>query len=287
MDNMSSVAFRQSANVTPPHSLFNDQNIIYTNLILEAVKNHTLQGIIADIDGSLGHLTPGDHICTKPLDASEPMITLGHFFPTGLLTGRPQKVIDTGFQGLLDTKFGFAGTEAGARLMKGTGLVYEHAINGMDILKDQFSQIVATLPGAMIEEHTMCSIIVGLTKVDQEHHPRAFEELERLTKAATTPENPIAVVSGNKPGINVHYNVVSAGIDKGMGIRRIYDAMGIGDGIAITIGDDKADKPMFDYVMSRGGIAIGVGEKAPESQIRLDHPREAVALLNMMALALR
>lgn len=211
------------------------------------------------------------------------MIHMANFFPTGVLTGRPLKVVETGMQGLLDAKFGFAGTEAGARLVTNKGLVYAHSIRDIENLKEQFAEIVAGLPGGEIEKFTESSIIAGLTKVPTGYHALAFSQLRRLLAQANTPEHPIAEVSGNKTGVNVHFNVVPAGIDKGLGIQRIYETFGLNDGLAITIGDDKADKPMFDHVMARGGIAIGVGDKAPDSQMRLNHPSEAVALLNMMA----
>lgn len=263
--------------------LFNDRNGQYTETIMNGVSDGRLILGSFDIDGSLGHLTPGNHICMKQLEAAAAMIRMAEYFATGVLTGRPLKVVETGMQGLLDTRFGFAGTEAGARLVTRDGLVYEHSINDIEKLKQQFAEIVAGLPGAMIEDHTQSSIIVGLTKVPTEYHALAFHRLNLLVAQANTPDHPIAVVSGNKTGVNVHFNVVPAGIDKGYGIHRIYEAFGLKEGLAITIGDDKADKPMFDYVMARGGIAIGVGDKAPESQMRLNHPSEAVALLNMMA----
>lgn len=269
------------------NALFTSQNSPYVEQIMRAVDMKMIGAVIADIDGTLGRLTPGDHVLTASIDAAAPMIHMARFFPTGVLTGRPHKIVETGFDGLLDTEFGFAGTEAGARLVKtGNELVYERSIKNIFAAKERYQAVMDEYPGGLVEDHTMCSIINGMTRIDDAHHTDVFYKLNQITNDLKAEGNQITVVSGNKPGINVHYNVVPEGINKGFGIARIYDLFSINKPLCIAMGDDHADQPMFEHVAANGGITIGVSAKAPDCHIRLNHPEEAVQLLNMMAMRL-
>lgn len=269
------------------NALFSSENSPYIQQILQGVEMKNIGAIIADIDGTLGKLTPGNHVLSGPIDAAAPMIQMARFFPVGVLTGRPHKIVETGFDGLLDTEFGFAGTEAGARLVKSGGhIVYERGIKNILSAKEKYQAVMDQYPGGIVEDHTMCSIINGMTKIEQHHHHEVFMELNVLTDVLKKAGNDITVVDGNKPGINVHYNVVPNGVDKGFGIQEIYALFNIDKPLCIAMGDDKADQPMFHHVARHGGITIGVGTNAPDCHIRLDHPEEVVQLLNMMAMRL-
>lgn len=277
--NVASASLTETAN-----ALFSPENSYYVEQILLAVKAGEIGALIADIDGTLGKLTPGNHVLSGPIDAAAPMIQMARFFPTGVLTGRPHKIVETGFDNLLDQEFGFAGTEAGARLVKsGHQLVYERGIQNIFQAKQRYQSIMDEYPGGIVEDHTMCSIINGMTLIEQQHHREVFYKLNALTEELRNDGNKIRVVDGNKPGVNVHYNVVPDGIDKGFGIEQIYEAFQINKPLCIAMGDDKADMPMFRYVAKRGGITIGVGSNAPDCDIRLNTTDEAVELLRMMA----
>jgi len=266
---------------------FQDNNEYHIEQIMTSLKTGDIGAVIADIDGTLGKLTPGNHVLSAPIEAAGPMTIMAQFFPTGVLTGRPHKVVETGFGNLLDQKFGFAGTEAGARLVKQFGeIVYERKIPFKETLQAEFQKAVSEFPHAFIEEHTMCSIIVGLTKVDSILHKRAFDRLEEIRTALHSEENPIHFVKGEKTGINVHYNIVCEGVHKGVGTREIFNLFQIKKP-ALAFGDDKADLPMFEYVKARGGITVGVGLQAPPSDIRFSEPEEAVDLMHRMALQLQ
>ncbi len=269
------------------NALFSPENSPYVQVILQGVEMKNIGALIADIDGTLGKLTPGNHVLSGPIDAAAPMIQMARFFPTGVLTGRPHKIVETGFDGLLDTEFGFAGTEAGARLVKsGHHIVYERGIKDIESAKKKYQAVMNQYPGGIVEDHTMCSIINGMTNIEQHHHNEVFFKLNELTGLLRADGNEIRVVDGNKPGINVHYNVVPDGVHKGFGIQEIYTAFNINKPLCIAMGDDKADQPMFQHVARHGGITIGVGTNAPDCHIRLNEPEEAVQLLRMMAMRL-
>lgn len=266
------------------NALFSPENQPHVERILLAIEAGEIGGVIADIDGSLDKLTPGNHILSGPIKAAAPMIKMARFFPTGVLTGRPHKIVETGFDGLLDTEFGFAGTEAGARLVKSRHeLVYERGIKNIFQAKERYQAVMDEYEGGIVEDHTLCSIINGMTNIDYSHYNEVMMKLNIITEDLKGEGNLIDVVSGNKPGINVHYNVVPLGVNKGFGIREIYSLFQIQKPLCLAFGDDHADQPMFQHVSAHGGITIGISEKAPNCDIRLNKPEEAVLLLEMMA----
>lgn len=244
--------------------------------------------VAVDLDGATLVRAPAIHAnVDREHSLADSLITIAHHCPAGPITGRPLEFVKGALSGLIGENappYSFAITEAGAHAVNNNGeVVYLHSIDGIDRLKAAFERSIEKYPGAVIEGHTMCSIIVGLTQATGAPAEKILEDMISVARHEINGSNAAGIVSGCHPGINVHMNIVPPGIDKGQAMQFVMDQPAAAGKIPVVFGDSEPDGHMFEVAHAHGGFSVGVGPKAPKASVHVDDYRGAQEIIRRMA----
>ena len=279
--------------VTPPFfpAAVSDTTRDQLKRVFEAAAEHRVV-VAVDLDGATLVREPAIHADVPREDVlADSLMTIANFCPAGPITGRPFEFVKGALSGLIGENappYAFAITEAGAYEVNSTGdVVFCKKVDGLDELREVFSRAVEELPGAVIEEHTLCSLIVGLTKVNIRPAQEVLEHMEAVAKSALNGHLAGEIVSGCHPGINVHLNLCPPDIHKGHAMQRVMDMPSAKDCLPVVIGDSAPDGEMFKIAERAGGVSIGVGPGAPAATIHVNDYREAQAIVAKIATSVR
>ena len=246
-----------------------------------------------DLDGATLVRPPAIHKGVAREDTlANSLIQIAHFCPAGPITGRPFEFVKGALDGLIGPdapKHAFAATEAGAHIVDCKGnILFQKGIEGIEHLKAVFAKAITRHPGAIIEDHTMCSIIVGLTQATGDDADVILSDMMTVAKDAINGSKAADIVSGCHPGINVHMNIVPAGVNKGDALRKIMAIPGNAGMMPIVVGDSEPDGDMFRVAEEMGGFSIGVGPKAPPASLHVEDFTKAQKIIaNCAALVVR
>lgn len=248
-----------------------------------------------DLDGSLVHAQPGLHI---GYDADERLQRVLNRLDqqsgnaVAVVTGRPDIFVEQVFPG---GNF-FTATEHGVIVRERVGGPVLRSFSGdVDIkrlsvmVKQEMTRAGLRGDECYVEDYKSGSLTAQFTEAsDPKYAASVIKDV--LNRIVASPENvgskmPLKLVDGNVPGNRV-MDLVPDTADKGKTLEWFYTqhANVFAGKIPVVLGDSGGDTTAMQYARSIGGIAIGVGPKAPkESQIRLHSVTEARNVFTTLA----
>lgn len=240
-----------------------------------ASQRRVLVGV--DLDGATLKHPPGKHDTHREHNLADHLIKISAHCPAGPITGRPLMFVDTALDGLLNNpgaSKAFAATEGGALIIDSTkSIIFQKSVGDVTALKSRFEDAVKKYPGAIFEEHTMCSLIIGLTNVSGLHVDQAYNEIRQMAFNVKDGLDAVGVLHGHHRGVNTHINIVPEGVNKGDALQTIMQQSFAHGMVPILFGDDKPDADMFRVAKECDGVTVGVGPNAPHNSdiILADH----------------
>ena len=218
-----------------------------------------------DLDGTLIHAKPGENV-NVPADAAlQDMLnalTRQSGGALAVITGRPRVFVES----LLPARDFASGVEHGAILQdvpqgpwqRRSKVTKETLDNIRAVLEDR----IRGIPGAQVEDHKVGTLTVEFTQAADPD--RLADELEAAIKTflAAQGGEPIDVLKATVPG-NYVIELLPQGAGKAQAVDHLMAAAPFAGKIPVFCGDSKGDEGAMLRVRERGGIAIGIGPKAP------------------------
>jgi trehalose 6-phosphate phosphatase len=169
----------------------------------------------------------------------------------------------------------FAGTAGLEVELDGQRITHPNALRDRPQIRRVVERLRAALadyPGAWVEDKQI-ALTIHYREVPPEHVEdllgQVAETLRDWTGQLRVLEGPMAIEI--MPGI---------GWDKGDAVRMIVRHVGRRDSLPVYLGDGANDVPAMKAVVALGGIAVGIGPRAPRvAQFRLPSPAAVTALL--------
>ncbi len=273
-----------------------------TTVISNQLKNGAL-AIGMDLDGTLVHATPGDHVNVPEDVVLENLLntlntaTDGHTF---VLTGRPDEFA----RRIFPRRNFFVGTEHGS-------VVSHHADDAplnrigsrLQIihLTEAFKKAIASNPvlqGVQIEDHKTVTMTLGFTHIINPRNEKTIsqemtDKMNCIAKEIMALSNDI--LSEFPLEINPHDQMISkdtvtptnavveimpAGACKSKSLDYLRNSNILRNQFTVFGGDSGGDREVMEKVRNENGICLGVGPKAPEcSHIVFKEPEHLRAYL--------
>jgi trehalose 6-phosphate phosphatase len=218
-----------------------------------------------DLDGTLIHAKPGENANVPADHALQDLLNILTAQSGGALsviTGRPRVFVEA----LLPRRDFASGVEHGAILQelpqgewKRRSKVSKETLDKIRaVLEDRIRHI----PGAQVEDHKEGTLTVEFT---QAANPDTLaDELESAIRAYLVAQGgePIDVLRATVPG-NYVIELLPQGAGKAPAVDHLMAAAPFAGKIPVFCGDSKGDEGAMQRVKELGGIAIGIGPKAP------------------------
>ncbi|MEM6811831.1 MAG: HAD family hydrolase [Pseudomonadota bacterium] len=258
---------------------------------LPEVEERIVQGLIdrditigSDIDGTLAHDTPGEHVHVNEGSRVTRLWNGLNRASNGqapLMTGRPHTYIEHKFIGrefLAASEHGL-----GISFTEGHDAHYwKDTVSDIDRFKAHFQEAELNTPllqGVQIEDHKKATATLGFThlinpRLDHQITEEMMERMRALTKQVCRTSEEILSTIGSK-GLKVRQTVTPTnavveilpkGVCKAKSFKYLRDKNILATtATTVFCGDSKGDKSVMKMVAAEeGGIALGVGPKAPK-----------------------
>ncbi len=258
-----------------------------------------------DLDGTLVHATPGDHV-NVPEDAvlekllnDLNIITDGNSF---ILTGRPDEFVKR----IFPRRQFIAGTEHGSVISLSASDRPANRIGSADQiarLHNAFHGAIASNPlleGLQIEDYKTVTMTLGFTHVinprgERTISPEMTDKMKRISAEIVTlsnqilsefpqalgEENEMIAVDTVTP-TNAVVEIMPRGACKSASLSYLRNSGLLKNMFTVFGGDSGGDKKVMDKVRNEGGICLGVGPKAPDSShIVFEQPEHLRAFLKL------
>lgn len=247
-----------------------------------------------DLDGTLVHATPGDHINVPHDPVVEKLLNdlwAATSENTFVLTGRPSAFTDR----LLPKRQFLVGTEHGAVISRRVGEPHKNRIGNPEnikILRRAFDKAIkedSDLAGVQIEDHKTVTMTLGFTHIINPNniHISMDEidergEMARKMKLLTSKimslaetilsefgdvereQDQIIAVDTVTP-TNAVIEIMPRGACKRDSLGYLRETRLITRQFTVFCGDSGGDAKVMNAVKQEGGVCLGVGSKAPDS----------------------
>ena len=225
--------------------------------------------LFIDVDGSLLEFRPTPAAVFAPLDVRRLIVHLQRALDGALavLSGRTLNDLDRIFHPLRLPGAGIHGIQRRAV----DGRLHQQPVDRrvLDAARPELERFVAMHPGALLEDkgHALALHTRRLPQAG----PAAAELVARLAAASNGAFRSL-------PGKHVA-ELRPAVADKGDALAAFMAEPPFAGRRPLMIGDDLTDADAFREVRARGGLAIAVGDDAPEADLRLASPADCRAWL--------
>jgi trehalose 6-phosphate phosphatase len=218
-----------------------------------------------DLDGTLIHADPGSNLgVAADMDLQHMLNTLAARSggAVAVVTGRPRVFVEA----LLPQRHYPAGVEHGAILQDVPQGPWQRRSKVAQETLDQIRAVLADrirgIEGAQIEREKEGSITIEFTRAADPE--RLADELEAAVKAFLAAQGgvPIDVLKAVVPG-NCVIELLPQGAGKAHAVDHLMAAAPFAGRVPVFCGDSAGDEAAMIRVRQLGGIAIGVGPKAP------------------------
>ena len=237
------------------------------DVALRLLDAHSRQRVawFFDLDGTLIHAKPGENAGVPADTALQDMLNRLSAQSGGavaVVTGRPRVFVES----LLPRRDYASGVEHGAILQevpqgdwKRRSKVTKETLDRIRaVLEDR----IRGIEGAQVEDHKEGTLTVEFTAAA--HPEKLADELEAAIKAylAAQGGEPIDVLKAVVPG-NCVIELLPQGAGKAAAVDHLMASAPFTGRIPVFCGDSAGDAGAMARVKELGGIAIGIGPKAP------------------------
>ena len=247
---------------------FNDvQPVVGRDIALRLLNAHSQRRVawFFDLDGTLIHAKPGENAgVPQDADLQDMLNTLSAQArgAVAVITGRPRVFVES----LLPRRNYASGVEHGAILQE---IPQGEWKRRSKVTKETLDKIRAVLEdrirgidGAQVEDHKEGTLTLEFTAAANPE--KLGDELEAAVKAylATQDGAPIEVLKAVVPG-NCVIELLPQGAGKAAAVDHLMAAAPFAGRLPVFCGDSAGDAGAMARVKELGGIAIGIGPKAP------------------------
>lgn len=258
-----------------------------------------------DLDGTLVHATPGDHVNVVHDPVLQNLLNDGSVATGGncfVLTGRPHEFV----RRLFDNRQFIAGTQHGAVISLSSDDTPKNRIGSVDVIKrlhaafEQAIKVNPLLEGVQIEDHKTVTMTLGFTHIinptgASEITREMTDKMKRISAeiikiaekildefpSSLNDDNLMTVVDTVTP-TNAVIEIMPKGACKSASLDYLRNNGLLSRNFTIFAGDSGGDKKVMDKVRKEEGICLGVGPKAPESShIVFQRPEHLRAYLSV------
>lgn len=222
-----------------------------------------------DLDGTLIHAKPGENVNVPPDRTLQAMLNKLADRTGGavaIITGRPRIFVET----LLPLRNYPTGVEHGAILQEKPRGAWTRRSKvekeELDEIRALIEAEIKNIAGAQIEDHKQGTLTVEFT---QAANPDALaDRLEAQlrtimqARAARGDRAPIDILRATVPG-NYVIELLPQGVGKAQAVDHLMATASFKGKIPVFCGDSQGDEGAMRRVRELGGIAIGIGPKAP------------------------
>ncbi|MBU0800668.1 MAG: trehalose-phosphatase [Alphaproteobacteria bacterium] len=218
-----------------------------------------------DLDGTLIHVKPGEN-ANIPADTD-----LQHMLNTltrqsngavAVVTGRPRVFVEA----LIPSRNFASGVEHGAILQEVANGPWHRRSklekSALDKIRAVLEERIKGIAGAQVEDHKEGTLTVEFTAAA--NPDRLADELEAAIKAYLASQSGLAidVLKATVPG-NYVIELLPQGAGKAQAVDHLMASAPFAGKIPVFCGDSAGDAGAMQRVRELGGIAIGIGPKAP------------------------
>lgn len=218
-----------------------------------------------DLDGTLIHAKPGENAnvpADQALQSLLNMLTAQSGGALAVVTGRPRVFVES----LLPRRDFASGVEHGAILQEIPQGPWHRRSKvtkeTLDRIRSVLEARIRNIPGAQVEDHKEGTLTVEFTAAA--NPDKLADELEAAIKSylAAQGGEPIDVLKATVPG-NYVIELLPQGAGKAAAVDHLMATARFAGKIPVFCGDSAGDEGAMQRVRQLGGIAIGIGPKAP------------------------
>ena len=237
-----------------------------------------------DADGTLARFEPGNHDKAPHARDVEHILNDLHSNAQGavaVITGRPKTFIDNAFpfrQFLAAGEHGaYTITPEGNVKFAGQDYDFHRIRSTVEKALDDF----LIFNGAYVEDHKWATLTLQFTEAANPE--QIVDDIKSILEASLDgieqdESDPLRVEVSPAPG-NFVGDILPASACKAKSMDLFMKDPAFAGKIPVAWGDSNGDSEMFRRAKELGGITVGVGPKAPKSDIHLADPEAVLALL--------